>query len=209
MSPADCLQTARLCLRHVAADDLDHIYALDNDPEVMRYINGGIATPREVVERDVMPVLTRRAADAPACGFWAAEALSGEAFVGWFSLRPTDATGTVAALGYRLRRAAWGCGYATEGVRALIECGFQQPELERIVATTYEANRASIRVMEKVGMRFAHSVRMSAADIAAADTYHSDSVEVWDGCDLEYALTRSQWLSRRYDQTKTSSSSGE
>ena len=112
-------------------------------------------------------------------------------------------------MGYRLRRAAWGCGYATEGVRALIECGFQQSELERIVASTYEANRASIRVMEKVGMRFAHSVRLSAADIAAADTYHSDSVEVWDGCDLEYALTRSQWLSRRYDQTNTSSSSGE
>ena len=58
-------------------------------------------------------------------------------------------------------------------------------------------------------MRFAHSVRLSAADIAVADTYHSDSVEVWDGCDLEYALTRSQWLSRRYDQTNTSSSSGE
>ena len=85
LSSADCLQTARL--RHVAADDLDHIYSLDNDPEVMRYIN---ATPREVVRQDIMPVFTRRTADA------------GLRARGCLNLRPTDATGTVAALGYRL-----------------------------------------------------------------------------------------------------------
>lgn len=209
MSRGLCLQTDRLRLRHVAVEDIDHIVALDNDPEVMRYINGGVATPREVIEREIMPVLTWRAADAPAYGFWAGETQSDGAFVGWFSLRPTDATQTVAALGYRLRREMWGRGYATEGVCALIACGFQQPGLRQIVATTYEANRSSLRVMEKVGMRFTRSLRLSAADIAAADTYHSESVEVWDGCDLEYALTRSQWLSQRYDQTNTSPSSGE
>ena len=57
-------------------------------------------------------------------------------------------------LGYRLRRDAWGRGYATEGSRALIEEAFQHWEIERIVARTLVGNAASRRVMEKCGLRF-------------------------------------------------------
>ena len=46
------LETDRLRLRRFTNNDVDHLFALDNDPEVMRYLNGGVPTPRSVVEQD-------------------------------------------------------------------------------------------------------------------------------------------------------------
>ncbi len=57
-------------------------------------------------------------------------------------------------LGYRLRKAYWGKGYATEGSRSLILKGFCELDTQRIFATALVANTASIRVMEKVGLKF-------------------------------------------------------
>ncbi|MFN8538327.1 MAG: GNAT family N-acetyltransferase [Thermomicrobiales bacterium] len=55
------------------------------------------------------------------------------------------------SLGYRLRRAAWGKGYVTEGARALLDKGFAELGARRVSAETHEFNRASRRVMEKLG----------------------------------------------------------
>jgi hypothetical protein len=55
-------------------------------------------------------------------------------FLGWFEFRPLDQVGTGIELGYRLRRAAWGRGLATEGARALVDDGFTGPLVQRVVA---------------------------------------------------------------------------
>lgn len=197
MSEPASLHTARLLLRPVAPADLDDLYALDNDPEVMRYINGGQSTPYDVVRDELLPVFLHRDARGDTYGFWAAQTRSQHAFIGWFSLRLIDRMGRRAALGYRLCRSFWGRGYATEGARALIAHGFADERLQGVVATTYEENCASRRVMEKVGMRYVRSVRLTTDDLASADTYHSGEVEVWDGDDVEYALERSAWEKAR------------
>ena len=64
---------------------------------------------------------------------WAARETRSGAFLGWFSLRPVDEG--VAELGYRLRREAWGRGFASEGAAALVVRGFADMGLLRIVAT--------------------------------------------------------------------------
>ena len=97
-----------------------------------------------------------------------------------------------AALGYRLRRAVWGQGLATEGVQALIHKGFAELGLERVVATTYEHNVASRRVMEKVGMTLVRRFRLTPAELQETDTFHTDSMEIWDGDDVEYALDKAE-----------------
>ena len=56
-------------------------------------------------------------------------------------------------LGYRLRKASWGKGYATEGSKALILKGFSELGTQRVVAVALAANVASVRVMEKVGLK--------------------------------------------------------
>ena len=187
------LETDRLILRRFTPADADYLYDLDNDPEVMRYINGGAPTPRAAIQNDILPVFMHYDERFPEYGFWAAIEQDTGDFVGWFSLRPAQGASYEVILGYRLRRAAWGKGYATEGARALIGKGFTKLGARRVVATTYEHNLASRRVMEKLGMTLVRRFRITAEDIARADTYHATSLEVWEGDDVEYALERADW----------------
>jgi RimJ/RimL family protein N-acetyltransferase len=60
-------------------------------------------------------------------------------------------TGDDVELAYRLARSSWGQGLATEAARALVEYAFTVVELPRVVAVTYPDNRASQRVLEKLG----------------------------------------------------------
>ena len=142
-------------------DDAQALFDLDADPEVMRFITGGTGTPRAVVERQILPRFIREQDDAGIFGFWAAEC-SG-VFAGWFSLRRTDGLPGEASLGYRLRRQFWGQGLATEGAGFLVDRGFRLGSLEKIIATTYEENLASIAVMTKLGLRFQRRFSAPAA----------------------------------------------
>jgi RimJ/RimL family protein N-acetyltransferase len=188
------LETARLWLRRFTADDEDALVELDGDPEVMRYLNSGLPTPPELIRDEILPRFVRYHDEHPGWGYWAAiEKASGE-FIGWFGLhwRTEGSPGDV-ELGYRLRRAAWGQGYATEGARALVRRAFQELGVQRVLATTYQDNLASRRVMEKLGLRLIRRFRPTAAELAAAGDTHLSTSEIWDGDEVEYALTRAEW----------------
>lgn len=188
------LETERLTLRAFTPDDVDDLVALDSDPAVMRYLNGGVPTPREVIEREVLPRFIASSQRGDGYGVWAAIERATGAFVGWFGFGPYEggAAGEV-SLGYRLRRAVWGRGYATEGARALIRQGFTELGAQRIVATTYQDNLASRRVMEKAGLRLAHTFRMTPELLAVEGDTFVAGCELWDGDDVEYALERAEW----------------
>jgi RimJ/RimL family protein N-acetyltransferase len=187
------LETERLILRRFTEADADHLFALDNDPEVMRYINGGTPTPHEVIENDILPGFIHYDERCPAYGFWAVVMKTTGDFVGWFSFRPNKETPDEIELGYRFRKIAWGQGYATEGVRALIRKGFTELNVQCVVATTYEENLASRRVMEKVGMTFRRAFRPTPEDIMNSDTSYTTSDKVWEGNDVQYARERTDW----------------
>ena len=189
------LETQRLTLRRFTAADAGHLYDLDSDPEVMRYLSGGAVTPREVIEAEILPLFTSYDERLPGFGFWAAVDGPSGGFLGWFSFRPRNlAEPREAVLGFRLRQAAWGQGYATEGVRALIRLGFTELGVERVVATTYEDNLASRRVMEKADMTLTRKFRMTVADFEDVDTYLPGADEPWAGDDLEYSLQKTDWI---------------
>jgi RimJ/RimL family protein N-acetyltransferase len=182
------LETDRLRLRQFTPDDVDNLVELDGDPQVMRYINGGRATSREEIERRELPAFLAYYTRSDGYGFWAAvEKATGE-FVGWFHLRPrADGAADEPELGYRLRRSAWGKGYATEGSRALIAKAFTDLGARRVWAETMVVNVASHRVMEKAGLRYVR-------------TFHADWPEKIEGDeegDVEYALTRAEWQERQ------------
>src|SRR5262245_12659326 len=147
------LETERLLLRRFTEADVDNLVALDSDPEVMRFLTGGEPTPREVVEFEILPRFLRSYAEYDGMGYWAAIEKDTGAFLGWFALHPEEGgSPDNVALGYRLRKVAWGKGYATEGARALIHKGFTELGVRRVFATTYQDNLASRRVMEKAGL---------------------------------------------------------
>ena len=178
------LETERLILRRLTLDDVDLITALDADPEVMRFITGGRPTPRD----EILPWWLAYYQRGDRYGFWAAIEKSTGAFLGWFHLRPNpEDPDDEPELGYRLVAAAWGRGYATEGSQALVDRAFEQYGARRVYASTMAANVGSWRVMEKVGMRFVR-------------TFHydpRDRTENEEPGDVEYAVTRAEWLATR------------
>jgi RimJ/RimL family protein N-acetyltransferase len=181
------LETERLTLRRFTMDDLDNLVALDGDPEVMHFITGGRTTSREELETDFLPAFLSYYERFDGYGFWAAiEKPTGD-FLGWFHFRPPpDAPADEPELGYRLRKTAWGKGYATEGSRALIHKGFTEFGVRRVTASTMSVNTASRGVMEKSGLSFVR-------------TFFQDWPDVIEGAehgDVEYALTREDWVSR-------------
>ncbi|MGP3971760.1 GNAT family N-acetyltransferase [Streptomyces sp. 6N223] len=185
------LETERLRLRAFtdAPADEDRLVALDGDPEVMRYLSGGRPTPREEVRDRVLPRLQRRYAGLGGLpGYWAAEERATGSFLGWFEFRPlADDSAAVVELGYRLNRAAWGRGYATEGSRALVRRGFTELGVERVIAVTMAVNARSRRVMEKAGLAYAR-------------TFFADWPEAIEGSEhgeVEYAVTRGEWGHRQ------------
>jgi RimJ/RimL family protein N-acetyltransferase len=177
-------QTDRLLLRPIVMADADNLLALDSDPEVMRYINGGAPTTREVVERQTLPRMRAFYNQTPGFGYWAAEEASHRRFIGWFELRPNDEEAASTELGYRLQRWAWGHGYATEAGTALLRKGFSELGVERVWAQTMTVNTASRRVMEKLGLIY---VRTFFGD-------WPDPIPGSEQGDVEYALTKAEWL---------------
>ena len=178
------LETARLLLRRFTAADVDLLYDLDSDPEVMRFLTGGPSTPREEIEQVYLPHWLAYYDRGDRYGFWAAIEKPGGAFLGWFHFRPlSDAPDDEPELGYRLRRSAWGRGYGTEGARALVRKGFAEFGVRRVVASTAAANIGSRRVMEKAGLTLVRTYRATFPGL-----FNDEEQE-----DVEYALSREEW----------------
>jgi RimJ/RimL family protein N-acetyltransferase len=173
------LRTNRLVLRQFIEADVDNLVALNGDPEVMRYV--GTPTSRDEIEQDYLPAYLDYHRRGDRYGFWAAIEPSTGAFLGWFHFRPAEgASPDEPELGYRLHRAAWGQGYATEGSRALIAKGFRELGVRRVVASAFADNLASRRVLEKAGLRLVR-------------TYRHTSPELREGEAIEYALDKPDW----------------
>lgn len=188
------LETERLLLRRFTPADVDRLVELDSDPEVMRYLNGGVPTPRELVEQQILPEFLREYERFDGLGVWAAIEKGTGSFLGWFAFHPSrDGSPTDVSLGYRLRRSSWGRGYATEGARALVRKGFAELGVRRVSATTYQDNAASRRVMEKLGMRLVRRYRMTAEDLVEESHHVTDPADLWPGDDLEYELLAPDW----------------
>jgi RimJ/RimL family protein N-acetyltransferase len=76
----------------------------------------------------------------------------------------------------------------------LIRKGFADFRVQRVVATTYQDNLASRRVMEKAGLTLVRTFRYTPAELAAAGTFQFDpDADAWEGDDVEYALSRAEW----------------
>lgn len=179
------LETERLRLREFTAADAHLFVELDADPEVMRFLSYA-PTSLDEVTSTLLPRLLGEYRDG-VLGTWAAHDRETGEFLGWLSLTPTPDRPTEAELGYRLRRAAWGRGLATEGARALVDRGFAELGVTRIWAETMFVNAGSRRVMEKAGLRYLRTFHV-AFDDPLPGTEHGE---------VEYALTREQWLAER------------
>jgi RimJ/RimL family protein N-acetyltransferase len=145
------LRTPRLHLRPWRAEDHAPFAAMNADPVVREYFPS-LLSP---VESKAQAEHLQGHIDRHGFGFWAVEAPGVAPFIGFIGLKSItfEAAFTPAVeVGWRLARAHWGRGYATEGARAAIADGFERLRLREIVALTVPSNWRSRRVMAQLGM---------------------------------------------------------
>ncbi|HEY0189768.1 MAG TPA: GNAT family N-acetyltransferase [Kofleriaceae bacterium] len=141
------LETTRLRLRAMTVADDELIFALFSDPEVTRFYD--VATMTDQAQATALADRLRRRFPDRIGIRWVIE-VGGRA-IGTCGYQGIVAASCRASLGYELVRDAWGHGYATEAVAAVVEHGHRAMGLHRIDALVYSANHASGAVLRKCG----------------------------------------------------------
>jgi len=132
------IRTARLLLRRWRESDRDELTAINADPAVMEHFQG----TRSRDESHAFVDKIERHWDEHGWGLWAVEVPAVAPFIGFTGLWPADyVTGQpMVEVGWRLGRAHWGRGYATEAARESLRFGFEEVGLEEIVSFTVPQN---------------------------------------------------------------------
>lgn len=147
------LETERLLLRPLVAEDADGLAVMNADPEIMRYIGNG--QPKTAEETRALAEKIESTWSERGWGTFAVLEKESQDLVGIGVLAtPTFLPEILPAteVGWRIRRDRWGRGYAPEAARAVIGFAFAELGLDRVVSCIHSDNTASIRVAEKLGM---------------------------------------------------------
>jgi [ribosomal protein S5]-alanine N-acetyltransferase len=172
------VRTARLSLREFVAADFEAVHAYSSDARVTRYLFFG---PRdEESTAEYLEDLLASQREQPRTRFeLAVEEIDSGCVIGACDLSLIEAK--VVDLGYMLSAEQWGKGYATEIAAALVEAAFCELRADRVISTVDVNNNASIRVLEKIGMRWEAVYRK-----------HRRAKNRWWDCHL-FTLPREVW----------------
>lgn len=121
----------------------------------MKHINGGKPLSRKETETDLQ---NRLKSLTDVFGYWMIETIEDQDFVGWVALKKLDQTDQI-ELGYRLLEEHWGKGYAVEAASELLNYAFLTLNLKEVAAIALEENVRSLKVLEKLGMKYQKKAR--------------------------------------------------
>lgn len=144
-------ETERLFLRRLKDYDVDEIFKMRSDEEIMRYIREPQMERKESL--NWIKMISEKW-DTERIGFCGVIEKKSKRFVGWcglWRLKETDEF----EVGYAIAKDFWGNGYATEAARKCLEYGFEELNLKKIVAVASPENQASQNVMKRLGMNYA------------------------------------------------------
>ena len=163
-------ETERLFLRRLDENDIDAIFAMRIDKDVMRFIR---ETQDRAESANWIKLVSSRWKNEK-IGFCALIEKQSAKLIGWCGLWKLKETGET-EIGYAIAKEFWGKGFAVEAAEAFLTYGFNELNLSKIVAVAFPENTASRRVMEKLGMKF-------------------DYLGEFYGCDLvHYSITKTEF----------------
>jgi [ribosomal protein S5]-alanine N-acetyltransferase len=168
------LQTERLLLRPITVGDAAHIYRLNSDPEVLRYLHERTLTDEADAANIITDIILPQY-HLYGLGRLAMIEKSSGAFMGWCGLKLRPERKDEIDLGYRLSQPFWSKGYATEAAKACLQWGFEEKNLTEIVGRAHVDNLASLKVLQHSGMRYVQN-------------------EVVDDCPVElWSISAKEW----------------
>jgi ribosomal-protein-alanine N-acetyltransferase len=143
------LETERLRLRELANEDAPSLFEMFRDDDVTRYYD--VETMTEVTAAaEVITRMQRRYVDRIGVR-WAVVDKTTGGFLGTVGFNGINLFAHRAVIGYEIARHAWGRGFATEALRAIVKFGHQRVGVNRIEAVVMLGNEASARVLRKAG----------------------------------------------------------
>ena len=155
------LETTRLFLRPLDKSDVDAVFAMRSDAATMRFIREP-QTDKSEAENWIKLVSSRW--EKEKIGFCAVIEKASGKFIGWCGLWRLQESGEI-EVGYALIKEFRGCGYASEAAEAFLIYGFETLNLTEIVAVARPENRASWRVMERLGMTYDYTGKFYERDL--------------------------------------------
>lgn len=152
--------SSRLSFQLLSEHDAALLFEVDQDEEVMRYINGGTCTSMQTIMEVMLPRMAKYRNPAAGYGIWQVRRQADDAYLGWVLIRPmgfntaTPSTDDV-EIGWRFKRDYWGQGYASEAALAVAKAVLAQNQhVKYLSAIAMPDNLGSIGVMRKLGMQF-------------------------------------------------------
>lgn len=145
------IETERLLLREITLNDKEDLLKLYSDSAVQKYTGESVVESIAKIEKAIQVRINNY--KKYGYGRWATFLKQEMRFIGWAGLAYLPEFDEI-DLGYRFLPEFWGLGLASEASKAILTYGFDQLQLKKIIAIAMKENKASIRVMEKIGMEF-------------------------------------------------------
>lgn len=147
------LETKRLILKKPSLDQLDDLFILQSDPEVMKYIGSGPRNKEKIIEATESAIKHYNDHGFSMCTVYEKETGEFVGQAGLIYLEYNDKQSDI-EIGYRLHKRFWSKGYATEIAIALIKWGFEHIAVDHLIAVINPENIKSKAVLERAGMSF-------------------------------------------------------
>lgn len=145
--------TERLILRKLTKDDIDNIFLLDSNPDVMKYVGVPPSISKEQSEKMIENILNQY--EKNGTGRLAVIEKETNKFIGWSGIKllteEVNGFKNVYELGYRFLPEFWGKDYATESAKASLDLGFNQLNADKIYAYADVENQSSNSILTKLG----------------------------------------------------------
>lgn len=145
--------TERLMLRKLTQKDIDNIFLLDSNPEVMKYVGVPPVTNKQESAKMIENIINQY--EKNETGRLAVIEIESNQFIGWSGIKllteEVNGFKNVYELGYRFLPEFWGKGYATESAIASLDLGFNQLNTDKIYAYADVGNESSNRILTKLG----------------------------------------------------------
>ncbi len=153
------LDSKRLCYQLMGQNDGELLFKLNQNPDVMRFINGGKSEPIDEINTIYLPRLKKFTHKDNGWGLWKISKKKNNTFIGWILVRPMNFFTDNPQLnnieiGWRFFKSTWGNGYATEAAQNIVDVLSQTENIHYISAVTLADNLMSISIMKKLGMSF-------------------------------------------------------